>query len=333
MQVSDAVRMIPVPESEPMRPASTNIYIVGQNQVLTIDSGEAIDKFRWMLRGYLAAVEQAEIGLAAITHHHFDHSGNLKHVHEQLNAEVAVPHNALNLLRGRLPKQDVRTFHDGQTLDLDGGVKVHILETPGHSVDSLCYYIEEDGVLFTGDTVLGVGTTVVADLAAYMSSLRRLLDLPNLRILCPGHGPLIHDARERLQLYLDHRQMREDQVLQQLQDGQPKTSWQIMEAVYGDQIDKRLRRAADGNVQAHLESLARSGRVEVQPGQLRPRPAPTPRQRERERQRAAVIRKAKRYERDAQKRAVARQESPPSERWKTPPRYHLPPNPAPPTSK
>ena len=325
MQVSDAVRMVAVPEEEPMRPSSTNIYIVGEGQVLTIDSGEAIDKFRWMLRGYLAAIEQAEIGLAAITHHHFDHSGNLKHVNELLGAEIAVPDNGVKLLRGRLPSEDdVRTLDDGATIDLDNGVKVQVFTTPGHSVDSLCYYIEEDGVLFTGDTILGVGTTVVGDINAYRASLQRLLELPNLRILCPGHGPLIHDARERLELYVNHRQMREDQILEQLQSGETRTSWQIMEAIYGDSIDKRLRRAADGNVQAHLESMVKSGVVSRSRGQRR-KPSPTSAARERlkQRERNALIRKAKRYERENQRRAIARQESAPTEVWKTPPTYRL----------
>ena len=102
MKISDNVRMVPVPEDQPMRPTSTNIYIIGQRggQTLTIDSGEAIDKFRWMLRGYLAAIDHSEIGVAAITHHHFDHSGNLKHVNEHLKADVAVPENGVRLLRG-----------------------------------------------------------------------------------------------------------------------------------------------------------------------------------------------------------------------------------------
>ena len=324
MQVSDAVRMVAVPEDEPMRPSSTNIYIVGEGQVLTIDSGEAIDKFRWMLRGYLAAIEQAEIGLASITHHHFDHSGNLKHVNELLGAEIAVPGSGVKLLRGRLPKENVRTLEDGAAIDLDNGVQVQVLATPGHSVDSLCYYIEEDGVLFTGDTILGVGTTVVGDINAYRASLQRLRALPNLRILCPGHGPLIHDARERLELYVSHRQMREDQILEQLQSGEPRTSWQIMEAIYGDSIDKRLRRAADGNVQAHLESMVKSGIVRRSRGVRRKRPASSiERERTKQRERNALIRKAKRYERDNQRRAVARQESPPTDQWQTPSQYTL----------
>ena len=324
MRVSDSVRMVAVPETEPMRPASTNIYIVGGGQALTIDSGEAIDKFKWMLQGYLAAMERSEIGIAAITHHHFDHSGNLKHVNETLKAEVAVPETGVKLLKGRLPADGVRTFGDGDVIDLDDGVKVRVLTSPGHSVDSLCYYIEEDGVLFTGDTVLGVGTTVVGDVGSYMASLRRLLELPNLQVLCPGHGPLIRDARERLQTYVGHREMREQQILEQLAGGEARTSWEIMEAIYGDSIDKRLRRAADGNVQAHLKSLARSGIVKVRKGvPKRPNPAAAAKQRLKERERNQLIRKAKRYERDAQKRAVAKQEAPPTERWSKPPKYEL----------
>ena len=323
MQVSDAVRMVAVPEEEPMRPSSTNIYIVGEGQVLTIDSGEAIDKFRWMLRGYLAAIEQAEIGLAAITHHHFDHSGNLKHVNELLGADVAVPDNGVKLLRGRLP-EEVRRLEDGAAIDLDNGVRVQVLTTPGHSVDSLCYYIEEDGVLFTGDTILGVGTTVVGDINAYRSSLQRLLELPNLRVLCPGHGPLIHDARERLEMYVGHRQMREDQILEQLQSGEARSSWEIMEAIYGDSIDKRLRRAADGNVRAHLESMVKSGLVSRTRGERRkPRQSSVERERVKQRERDAVIRQAKRYERENQRRAIARQESAPTEVWKRAPAYRL----------
>ena len=323
MQVSDAVRMVAVPEEEPMRPSSTNIYIVGEGQVLTIDSGEAIDKFRWMLRGYLAAIEQAEIGVAAITHHHFDHSGNLKHVNELLGADVAVPDNGVKLLRGRLP-EEVRRLEDGAAIDLDNGVRVQVLTTPGHSVDSLCYYIEEDGVLFTGDTILGVGTTVVGDINAYRSSLQRLLELPNLRVLCPGHGPLIHDARERLEMYVGHRQMREDQILEQLQSGEARSSWEIMEAIYGDSIDKRLRRAADGNVRAHLESMVKSGLVSRTRGERRkPRQSAVERERAKQRERDAVIRQAKRYERENQRRAIARQESAPTEVWKRAPGYRL----------
>lgn len=323
MQVTPNVRMVPVPEDEPMRPQQTNIYLVGRGEVMSIDSGEAIDKFKWMLRGYLAAIERSEIALAGITHHHFDHSGNLKDMREVLKAEVAVPEDGVDLLKGRLPDDGVQTLSDGRVIDLDGGVQVQVIGSPGHSVDSLCYYIEDEGVLFTGDTLLGVGTTVVGDLASYRASLQRLVELPNLQVLCPGHGPLVHDARPRLQTYIDHRNMREEQILGVLQRGKPVTSWEIMEELYTD-IDKRLRRAADGNVRAHLAQLEAEGRVAVEPGRRRKKDsARLKNAREREREERKAIRKGERLAKKHRQRALAMQENPPTEQWAKMPKYSL----------
>lgn len=322
MQVSDTVRAVQVPEDEPMRPGSTNIYIVGNGQVLTIDSGEAIDKFRWMIRGYLAAIERAEIGVAGVTHHHYDHSGNLKELRDVLGADVAVPENGVSLLKGRLPDDGVQTLTDGATIDLDD-VQVQVLATPGHSVDSLCYYIESDGVLFTGDTLLGTGTTTVGDLGDYRRSLQRLVELPNLKVLCPGHGPLVHDARARLQSYIDHRNMREEQILKALRRGGPRTSWEIMLDLYPD-VDTRLRAAADGNVRAQLDQLRQEGRVVLAPGRKRtPKPDVVARRKARERERRAVIRKARGYEAAKRRDDLRRQENPPTDQWSKQPTYEL----------
>ena len=215
MKVSESVRAVQVPDENPMHPDFTSIYLVGPKggQSLTIDSGEAIDRYRWMLRGYLAATEHAEIGIAAITHNHSDHSGNLKWAREMLKAEIAIPSNGAPLLKGKLPKDGVVKLHDHQVIDLGAGVRVRVIVTPGHSVDSLCYYLEDEGVLFSGDTLLGSSTTTVHDLAAYRRTLKLLLELPNLQVICPGHGPLVHDPRERLQSYIDHRNLRERQIV------------------------------------------------------------------------------------------------------------------------
>jgi len=323
MKVSPHVRAVQVPDDSPMHPRSTNIYLVGDNEVLSIDSGEALDKYRWMLRGYLAAIEQTEIAIAAITHHHWDHSGNLKEIREALHAAIAVPENGVDLLAGRLPTSGVQTLRDGQIIDLDKAVHVQVLATPGHSVDSLCYYLEEDGVLFTGDTLLGVGTTTVRDLGDYRRSLQRLVELPNLKVLCPGHGPLVHDARERLQTYIGHRDMREQQIIDALRAGGPLSSWDIMLSLYGD-IDTRLRSAADGNVRAHLTQLQQEGRITVIPGKKRrPNPAKAAREKLKARDRHKVIRQAQRYEDDERQRALLAQENPPTDEWARPPAYRL----------
>ena len=212
------------------------------------------------MRGYLAATEHAEIGVATITHHHADHSGNLKWAKEFLDAEISIPKGGRRLLKGRIPRQ-VNQLADGDVVDMGSGVRLQVLATPGHSVDSLCYYLEDEGVLFTGDTLLGSSTTTVGDLGNYRRSLERLLELPNLQVICPGHGKIVNDPRERLQMYVDHRNLRERQIIEVLQGGEQLSSWEIMVRVYGDEIDTRLRRAADGNVRSHLGQLRDEGRI------------------------------------------------------------------------
>jgi len=255
-----------------MHPVFTTVYLVGRGQVLTIDSGEDLDRYRWMLKGYLAATEKAEIAVSALTHHHADHSANLRWLRDEFGAEIEVSPAAAPLLGERLPPAGVRFIQDGQEIDVGGGVRLRALYTPGHSADSVSYYIEDEGVLLTGDTVLGSTTTTVSDLADYLASLERLRALPNLRVICPGHGPVIADPGAYLDGYLRHRAEREQQILGALAAGGELTSWQIMERIYTD-IDPRLRRAADGNVRSHLAKLEKEGRLKVYEGKRRQRAA------------------------------------------------------------
>jgi glyoxylase-like metal-dependent hydrolase (beta-lactamase superfamily II) len=306
-----------------MHPDFTSIYLVGTGQVLSIDSGEAMDRYKWMLRGYLAAVEKSEIALAGITHHHADHSGNLKWVREELRAEIVTAKEAVPLLKGRLPRNGVRTFGEGEVVDLDGGVRVRVLQTPGHSVDSICYYIEDEGVLFSGDTLLGSSTTTVHDLGAYRRTLAMLLELPNLKVICPGHGPLVHDPRERLQQYITHREMRERQILGVLKGGGALSSWDIMLQLYPD-IDKRLRSAANNNVRSHLAQLEDEGRLKVYAGKpRRPSAARAAKDVEHAKHRAQVIKQAKKFEAEERRAEIRAQENPPTSEWIEPPRYEL----------
>ncbi len=323
MRVSASVRAVQVPDESPMHPQVTTMYVVGDGQVLTIDSGEALERYQWMLRGYLAAVEKAEIALAAITHHHLDHSGNLKWIREVYKADVLVHAEGVPLLEGKLPDAGVDTLAEGKVIDLGGGTRVQVLATPGHSVDSVCYYIENEGVLFTGDTLLGSSTTTVWELGMYMASLERLLGLPNLTVICPGHGPLVHDPRERLRQYIDHRDMRERQIVEALATGGEHSSWDIMLELYPE-IDTRLRRAANNNVETHLRKLEREGRLKSYAGVPKVKDPEQARQAEEHAQaREEVKAKAKQYEKEDRLAAIAAQENPPTEVWEVMPKYEL----------
>jgi len=322
MQVSPSVRAVQVPETNPMHPQFTTIYLVGRDQVLSIDTGADEDRYRWMLRGYLAAVEKAEIAVCALSHFHFDHSSNLRWVCEEFNAEAHISDETAARLGDKLPDH-ILPLREGDTLSPGGGVRLQVMHTPGHSPDSLCFYLEDEGVLFTGDTILGGTSTAVNDLADYLASLRRLRALPNLRVICPGHGPLIEDPAAWIDEYISHREQRESEILAELTKGEALTSWQIMERLY-TAIDSRLRRMADRNVQTHLAKLDKEGRLRVHAGKPRPRSDEEVAQEAAEHAtRDAVLRQADEYREQERRRALFLQENPPTHEWLEPPRYEL----------
>jgi glyoxylase-like metal-dependent hydrolase (beta-lactamase superfamily II) len=322
MQVSPSVRAIQVPESNPMHPQFTTIYLIGRGQVLSIDTGADEDRYRWMLRGYLAATEKAEIGQCALSHFHFDHSSNLRWVCEEFGAEARVSPETAARLDGKLPDH-VLPLGEGDTLSPGGGVRLEVLQTPGHSPDSLCFFLEDEGVLFTGDTILGGTSTAVNDLSDYLHSLRRLRALPNLRVICPGHGPLIDDPAAWIDEYIAHREQRESQILAELVKGEALTSWQLMERLYTD-LDPRLRRLADRNVQSHVTKLEKEGRLQKYAGKPRRRSDnELAKEAAEHTTREAVLRQADAYREQARRRALFLQENPPTEEWEEPPRFEL----------
>ena len=119
------------------------------------------------------------------------------------------------------------------------GCELRVVATPGHSADSVSLLLPADGALFTGDTVLGRGTTVIArdgNLGDYLRSLdqlRALAEAAELRLLLPGHGPMLADPIGILDYYLAHRAERLDQVRSALAAG-AKTPAEIVAMIYTD---------------------------------------------------------------------------------------------------
>jgi glyoxylase-like metal-dependent hydrolase (beta-lactamase superfamily II) len=325
MQVTASVRAVQVPDTNPMHPQFTTIYLVGRDQVLTIDSGEDMERYRWMLRGYLAAVERAEIGISCVTHYHADHSSNLRWLRDEFGADVRVLEQGIPLLQARLPDSGVQAIADGAEFGPSDDVRLRAIHTPGHSADSVCYYLETEGVLFTGDTILGASSTTIADLGTYLSSLAQLRDLPNLRLLCPGHGPVIDNPVAYIDAYIQGRHARERQILALLAEHPEMTTWDIMERIYADQnLGPRLRRAADRQVSTHLRKLEQEGRVRVYPGRPRQKTAEAlAQEQEEEHERLEVIRRADEYREQARRQALVRQEYGAMAEWEEPPRYAL----------
>ncbi len=123
---------------------------------------------------------------------------------------------------------------------------------------------KKKSALFTGDVVLGAGTTVIpddtGDLGEYMDSLRRLLEL-DLETIYPAHGPVIRNPKEKIREYIAHRELRERQVLEALGDGAgPLDAMAIVKKIYAD-YPEYLHAAAASSVRSHLKKLEREGRV------------------------------------------------------------------------
>jgi len=146
----------------------------------------------------------------------------------------------------------------GDRLDL-AGLWIEVVATPGHTADSLSFVVDSLGLIVTGDTVLGSGTSFVAHpegrLSDYLTSLDRLVDLASsgLDRLLPGHGPVVQDAASWLRFYRSHRDERLDQVRQALAGG-AASAQEVLDVVYGE-LPPQLRAAALASTRAQLAYL------------------------------------------------------------------------------
>jgi glyoxylase-like metal-dependent hydrolase (beta-lactamase superfamily II) len=144
-----------------------------------------------------------------------------------------------------------------------GGASLQTVATPGHSPDHVAFWCAEIGGLFTGDAVLGRGTSVIdppeGDLVAYLRSLRRMREL-GPRTVYPGHGPVALRGTAKLDEYLEHRAMRERQVLDALAAG-PRSIEELVAEIYAE-YPREVLELAGRSVLAHLLKLDAEGRVE-----------------------------------------------------------------------
>jgi glyoxylase-like metal-dependent hydrolase (beta-lactamase superfamily II) len=238
----------------------TRTYVLGRARVVVIDPGpDDPDQLELLT----AAVGDRPVAAVLLTHAHADHAEGAAVAARRFGAEPAG--SAETLARLGL---DGLALEDGETLGLDettdgsteNGPTITAIHAPGHSADHVCYLAMPGRRLFTGDLVLGEGSSAIlhpdGSVADSLASLARLISLrPSL--LLPGHGPPVADAVGKLEEYRRHRLEREKQVLAALAAG-AATVPEIRHAVYGE-LPRGLVRAADASVSAHLAALAAKG--------------------------------------------------------------------------
>ncbi len=240
----------------------TNTYLIGRRDPILLDTGAGVPEYMNGLTGYLAERGWTRPSRVVLTHRHRDHLGGVAHLRERYRGL----HVGKLIHRDADLPEGIETLHDGQTIEGDGATLVAI-HTPGHASDHLCYYLPEENAVFTGDVVLAGSTTVIpaedGDLLDYMSSLKRLQQL-GVRRIYPAHGPVVEDGPALIAEYIEHRLLRERQILEVLGDG-PSTIPAIVERVYAA-VPKNLHAMAGQSVASHLKKLAREDRVREHPG-------------------------------------------------------------------
>jgi glyoxylase-like metal-dependent hydrolase (beta-lactamase superfamily II) len=190
-------------------------------------------------------VKDRTVGVVLVTHSHPDHL--------PLAERFAAPHHAA-----------VRRYpdlHDGDIVRV-GNLNITALYTPGHSADHLSFLLAGDRAVFTGDLILGQGSSMVTypdgDVAAYLRSLDRLAALEP-RMLFPGHWDPVTDGMAKIAEYRAHRLEREAQILAEVRKG-AGTASELTRRVYGE-LDEKLMFAAEMTLRAHLRKLVDDGAV------------------------------------------------------------------------
>jgi hydroxyacylglutathione hydrolase len=244
----------------------TNTYLVGRRDPILVDTGAGVPDYVPLLDRYLGERGFTQPSRVLLTHRHRDHLGGVEQLRERFRGlrVSKMRHKDAGLPE---PVDDLR---DGQTVHGDGVTLVPVY-TPGHASDHLCYYLVEERALFTGDVILGGSTTVIpaddGDLLDYLASLRRLLSLDVQRIY-PAHGPVIEDGPARIREYIEHRMLRERQIVEALDD-RVETIPDIVKRIYVD-VAPALHPVAALSVESHLKKLAREGRAREERHRDRP---------------------------------------------------------------
>ncbi|GIX72583.1 endoribonuclease LACTB2, partial [Caerostris extrusa] len=160
-----------------------------------------------------------------------------------------------------VPDINYTYLKDGDVITTEGAT-LKVLAAPGHTDDHLVLFLEEENGLFSGDCILGEGTAVFEDLFDYMLSLEKILKLePD--VIYPGHGPVIENPKSKVQEYIRHRMIREQQILDALEYAPPNglSAEELVNQIYTS-TPKHLLKAAEINVLHHLQKLTKEKIIE-----------------------------------------------------------------------
>ena len=269
--LSALVRRVTAANASPYTFTGTATYIVGHGEVAVIDPGPDQSDH---LQALLAALAGETVVGIFVTHTHTDHSPLARRLADETQAPVfafgahgagrpnpvAIAGESLDIGADRDFAPDA-TLAPGQMVH-GPGWSLEAVHTPGHTSNHLCFALEQEKTLFSGDHVMGWSTTLVSPpdghMGDYMASLRQLLDRDE-QVYWPGHGGAVHQPRRYVRALVGHREAREAAFVKRLKAGD-QTVGDIVQAVYSG-LSPNLQYAAALTTLAHLVSLTERGRI------------------------------------------------------------------------
>ncbi len=265
-QVSPLIRRVTANNPGPFTYLGTGTYIVGRGEVAVIDPGPDDPAH---LEAILAAVAGETVTHILITHHHSDHSPLAGALKARTGATIygcaVAGHEVEDSGEVKMEAGHDHDFRPDVSLCSGGKVSgpgwtMEAIPTPGHTSNHLCFALEEENALFSGDHIMGWSTTVITppdgDMTDYLASLEQIR-ARGFDTLWPTHGPPIRAVDAFIAAYIAHRQERVDQILSALQAGPAKIN-QLVPRLYAD-VDARLHPAAARSMLAAMIHLVRKG--------------------------------------------------------------------------
>lgn len=261
--MSERIWRLTAPNAGPFTHTGTCTYLIGDDQLALVDPGP--DDARH-IKAILHAIKGKELRYILVTHTHKDHSSAAGSLRKATGAKIFgcapyAPSLDISIIGSGFDAAHDRDYapdyvlKEGDTITLKN-TTVCVVATPGHTSNHLCYALEEEKALFTGDHVMGWSTTVIAppdgSMRDYLMSLEYLRKR-NDHIMWPGHGQPITIPQRYLRAILHHRHARAAAILRRLKAGD-RSIENIVENIYGA-INPALRRAAAMTVFAHLQDL------------------------------------------------------------------------------
>jgi len=266
-KVTNKITLLKMPPFGPPAWEVSNVYFVGEKEVVIIDAGYQTRESAYCILDTWRSMGRPPVKAILITHAHMDHAGALAALVEETGAPVRMHELELKFLGGMFPAERVAgTIGEGDEIEVDG-MTFKVLHIPGHTPGHLCFFDDDGGILFTGDQIVGKGYAVImpphGNMAEYMAGLKRISRL-KLQKLLPGHGPPVDDPDAKIREYMDHRVLREIQILRHIEEGRISIP-QMADDIYSD-MHPVLRHAGQYQILSHLVKMEAEGMVKCEEG-------------------------------------------------------------------